>query len=368
MHNVESLHVFQHRGGLRRTLHRLQERSLIVGFLGGSITDARPGHNWPEPVMSWFVERFPDVRFFIENAAIGATGSDLAVFRAERDIIKRDCDLVFVEYAVNDAAPSETTKRSREGLLRKLLAGEGRDVVLVYTFNQPMYAYMSNGQMPPSIVEMEELGKHYNLPSVWMSLHAFRDVMAGRMRWEEWLPDGLHPESRGSLSYAQSVISFLEQELLTAPGGEAMLIGETRPEPLTIRNWEHATTLPFAAVTLQGPWSIRRWPHVVWIDQVLATAAIGARLSFSFTGHGLVLSFDFGKTSAEFRYRLDEGEWQTVARERPAWCTTNGWFRPELLADDLLDGEHTCELVVIHGDRPECTGTNFNLAFIGILQ
>ncbi|HEX2948401.1 MAG TPA: hypothetical protein VHV83_02335, partial [Armatimonadota bacterium] len=61
------------------------------------------------------------------------------------------------------------------------------------------------GQMPASIREFEELADHYGIPSVWMGLHAFNDVKAGRMRWEEWLPDGLHPQDRGSYSYAQSV-------------------------------------------------------------------------------------------------------------------------------------------------------------------
>jgi hypothetical protein len=130
-----SLQVVRRRRGLRRVARRLREGALTVGFLGGSITDPRPGYNWPEPIISWFLNRFPGVRLSVENAAIGATGSALAVFRAQRDIIGRHCDLVFVEYAVNDHdVPSEARMRSREGLIRKLLGGEGRDVVLVHTF------------------------------------------------------------------------------------------------------------------------------------------------------------------------------------------------------------------------------------------
>ncbi len=32
-----------------------------AGFTGGSITDARPEWNWPEPVIAWFLETFPRV-------------------------------------------------------------------------------------------------------------------------------------------------------------------------------------------------------------------------------------------------------------------------------------------------------------------
>jgi hypothetical protein len=367
MNEVGTLQIMQRRGGLARTARALQDGELRVGFLGGSITDARPGHNWPEPVVAWLAETFPAARIVVENAAIGATGSDLAVFRADRDIIRRGCQLVFVEYAVNDDAPSPTTRRSREGLLRGLLAGQGRDVIVVYTFNQPMFAPMMAGTVPASIAEFEELAAHYDVPSVWMGLHALREVMAGRMRWEEWLPDGLHPQARGSLSYAQSVLAYLAAELRDAPTTALIASGADRPAPLDPRHWENASILSWADVELTGPWTLRRWPHLVWMDQVLATAAVGARLSFRFRGRGLALGFDFGTTSAEFRYRLDGGAWVVSARDRPEWCAASGWYRLSVLAEDLMPGDHTCELEVVHGDDPRCTGTNFHLALIGIL-
>ena len=43
------------------------------------------------------------------------------------------------------------------------------------------------------------------------------EVRAGRLRWEHWLPDGIHPQARGSRSYADCVCAFLERELVTAP-------------------------------------------------------------------------------------------------------------------------------------------------------
>lgn len=364
-----TLQVVQRRRGLQRVARRLREGTVTIGFLGGSITDPRPGYNWPEPVIGWFVNRFPGVRLSVENAAIGATGSALAVFRAQRDIIDRHCDLVFVEYAVNDqGAPAEARMRTREGLIRKLLAGTGRDVVLVHTFCQDMYDDISAGRVPASIAEFEELGQHYGVPSVWAGLHALREVMAGRMRWEEWLPDGLHPQSRGSLSYAQSVIAYLEQELSAGSDGDEIPCGDLRPQPLNVRHWESTSIVPLERVHLHGPWSLRRFPHHAWIDRILSTAAVGAGLSFRFSGRGLALAFDFGKTASEFRYRFDDSDWIGVTRERPDWCGDGGWYRLETLADDLDHREHAFNLEVVHGNRPECTGTNCHLALIGIVD
>lgn len=82
----------------------------------------------------------------------------------------------------------------------------------------------------------------------------------------------------------------------------------------------------------------------------------------------------FGKTSAEFNYRLDGGAWQKSNRERPDWCGADGWYRTFQVADDLTPGQHSFELEVVHGVSDLNTvlpgnyaGTNFNLALIGVI-
>ena len=369
------MQIFTPRGRLNRTLQAIEKGKLTIGFAGGSITDARPEWNWPEPVIAWFGEQFPQVRILVENDAIGATGSDLAAFRAQRSFIEPDCDLVFVEFAVNDLEqPSTRRMRSREGLIRKLMQGEGRDVVLVYTFSQPMYAAMIQAEMPASISEFEQIADHYQISSVWMGLNALQEVMRGQMRWEEWLPDGLHPQARGSLSYAQSVIAFLEEELSGSSNPQQILAGSHLPQPLECDNWENGFNLPFDLVKLEGPWVLRNWPKLAYIDHVLSTSAVGAKMSFTFEGRGLILGFDFGRSSSEFRYCLDGGEWQLSQRDRPDWCPPDGWYRLFPVSEDLSPGKHSFELEVIHGNSDpasllsaQYTGTNFRLALIGIL-
>ncbi|MDQ0058564.1 SGNH/GDSL hydrolase family protein [Paenibacillus harenae] len=373
-----TLRVWKHRGSLNHTRAKIREGRLTVGFIGGSITDARPRHNWPEPVIGWLAEQFPDTRISVENAAIGATGSDLAAFRAKRDLIDRGCDLVFVEYAVNDeGTPSEQRGRSREGLIRQLLASGRRDVVLVYTYSSGMYEAMASGSVPETVAEFERLADHYGIGSVWMGLHAFEEVKRGLMRYEEWLPDGLHPTSRGSLSYGTSVIHYLRQELegalMEASDGYAheasnLAPSSELPPPLDPKCWDDVFELPLESIRTSGAWTIRRWPYYEWIDRVLETAAIGARLSFEFDGRGLALGFDFGKASAEFRYRIDGGEWQTEKRERPDWVSADGWYRLSYYGDDWKPGIHRFEAEIIHGNRPDCSGTNFRLAKVGIIR
>jgi hypothetical protein len=395
--------VWNVRSKLARTEQKIKQGKLVIGFIGGSITDGRPRHNWPEAVTAWFVDRFQGIKIVVENAAIGATGSDLAVFRAKRDLLDRGCDLIFVDYAVNDeGVPTQRRMATREGLIRKLLANEGDelansnvtidgkamdqsinqmklcelcpDVVLVYTFSQSMSEPMLAEQVPSSIAEFEKLAQHYNLNSIWMGKYAYGEVQRGLMRWEEWLPDGLHPTSRGSYSYAQSVIAFLETQLgdcfgdSSTSGNELPILSCNLPEPLEPSHWQSAKVMSIDSICTEGPWVMKRWLDYEWLDHVLETNTIGAKLSFTFKGRGVALAFDFGKASADFKYRIDNGDWNVVLLDRPDWVGSSGWLRLSTLAETLAAGEHYVELEIVHSNDPACQGFNFRLGLVGIIQ
>ena len=357
-----------HRTPLLHTWQALQAGKLTIGFLGGSITDGRPRNNWPESVATWFMQYAPEAKIIIENAAIGATGSDQAVFRAKRDIVDRGCNLVFVEYAVNDFYVERGRRfNTRESLLRTLLARGDCDVVVVYTFHQEHYKPMIEGRVPESIADFEQLTEHYQLGSVWAGLRGLNDVKKGLLRWEEWLPDGVHPSTVGSMSYANAVNAFLEAESVRYKSGEAPGASTALPALFHHESWLPIANVPLTEVATTGPWIIRRWLHHPWVDLSLETAAVGAKLAFSFYGRGLAIGFDYGTMSAEFMYRLDGGDWVASARHRPEWLPREGLLSLYILSDSLELGDHQIEIEVVHGNAPDCKGTNFRIGFIGII-
>jgi hypothetical protein len=56
--------------------------------------------------LAWVFLNFPETAFYQVNAAIGETGSNLGVFRMERDIFMHKPDLLFVEFAGIDWYPA----------------------------------------------------------------------------------------------------------------------------------------------------------------------------------------------------------------------------------------------------------------------
>ena len=194
------------RGNLTRFKRGLEDGKVKIGFAGGSITTATAVSNWPTYVRGWFVDRFKDVRLTVVNSAIGATGSLCALSLAKKEFIDTSCDLVFVEYAVNDnGIDSDERMRTREGLIRKLLAAN-IDVVIVYTFYQNMFGQADKGEVPDSIADFEKLAEHYSISSVYMANAAYDRVKRGIIPWNMWLPDGTHPQNLGSYFYAERVI------------------------------------------------------------------------------------------------------------------------------------------------------------------
>lgn len=343
-----------------------EKKQVTVGFIGGSITDPRGRQRWPEYVMNELVAAYPDVDFTVVNVAIGATGSAGAVMRCESRLIPYDCDLIFMEYAVNDnGIPTEQRNASREGLIRKFLQKTHADLVITYTYSIDFLPYMLEGKVPPTIAEYEVLAEHYGIPSVFMSRYALDCEQEGLVRWEEWLPDGLHPANVGSRLYAAPVVELLKN----AVKDENSVPQSRDTAPLFADNWERVEIFPLQRIHRHGPWLLRHMMDLTEVDFVLGTSAVGASLDFSFEGTGLVLTTNFGWLAGDYRYRIDGGAWKDVLYDRPDWISDLGWTKEVVLEKDMQNTKHTFELQTLPptGDGKH-KGTIFEICSVGILK
>lgn len=358
---------FKFRSNGNHFYHAVNEKKHVtMGFIGGSITDPRGRERWSEYVISQFISEHPDVVVDIENAAIGATGSNYAVFRAQRDLIDRGCDIIFIEYAVNDNGVETAVRNaSREGLIRKLANNTEADLVITYTYSGDYLPYMLEGKFPDTITEFEALADYYGISSVFMSSYALDNVKIGTLRWEEWLPDGLHPANVGSRFYSKPVCALMDKMLEAKCEKEV----EWPEKPMFADNWEFAECFPLEAVERKGYWRLYRCLDRPLVDRVLSSTCYGSSLKCSFEGTGLVLTVSFGKMSTDFRWRIDGGEWHKSDTNRPEWMDDYTWLKTQLLAKGLENSSHTFEIEVLTPEYgPYSTGCTFELVQVGILK
>lgn len=363
MSRGRELSAMQMRSGLTFTREALRRGKLTVGYLGGSITDGKAGHNWSDYFTNWLCAEYPRTRLIVENAAQGATGSDLAVLRVDRQIIEKQCDLVFIEYAVNDRAKEQEYRfEVREGLIRKLLNYGKCDIVLVYTYDKTMQEYLVGGKLPPSVRDYEVLAEHYHIPSVWPGLKAFEGWQQGLYQYYEWIPDGLHPQSFGSNIYAHYVKEFFKVAL-----GEQGERGDNIPEPLYENNWENVRLLTEAEMQIEGNGYFYRPYHTIPVDLSFHTKSLGTTLSFAFEGTACAVVHMVGKSSYGLAYRIDGGEWTMRQNEKSDWMGILGDFNFKVLARNLERGRHHVEIKPVLSDSPAGLGNVLEISFVTIV-
>ncbi|HEY8967298.1 MAG TPA: SGNH/GDSL hydrolase family protein [Candidatus Methylacidiphilales bacterium] len=111
---------------------------LSVVFFGGSLTwgafSSDPQRtSYRALTADYLRRRYPKASFAFHDAAIGGIGSKLGLFRLERDVLSRDPDLVFLDFAANDGLEGDDPRSlaSYEALLRGIV-GRGIPVLLAF--------------------------------------------------------------------------------------------------------------------------------------------------------------------------------------------------------------------------------------------
>ena len=243
------------RAGIGNFVEKLESgRSVTVAYLGGSITEMS---GWRNMTTDWMRKTWPKAKVTEVPAAIGGTGSGLGVFRLEHDALAKNPDLLFVEFATNDAnAPAESIWRNFDGIVQQTWTKNPKtDIVFVYTITSPMMKDYGIGKMNPAASAMEKLADHYGIPSVCFGPRVAAEVKAGRLVMsigevatavpketpdrdslinEElkkggkllFAKDGVHPALPGHMFYLQSIVAAFERMRFQPSADHARFVGE----------------------------------------------------------------------------------------------------------------------------------------------
>ena len=279
--------------------------SLNVVYFGGSIT-AQEG--WRVHASNKLTELFGANNINVTNisAAVGGPGAGYGWKRLGRDVISKDPDIVFIEFAVNDSN-SPTAAADMESLVRNLNSLENRPVIIfVYT------TVMDFDTNTFAIAEHERIAKAYGIPTI--SIHDkmltyYNADAKFKSDWDSkvYLPDGTHPNTDGSALYGEYVNALLEHN-----SDKYFVLPKTNEEVAALTDCKN-----------------------YYYDYAAAETVTDADKTFSFNGDSFMLTF--GEPSGTYTLTVD-GE--TVAENVAYTKTSKGM----VTYDGFGDGAHTATI------------------------
>jgi len=190
---------------------------LNVVFFGASLTW---GANASDPMLTsyrgLFADRlraaYPLARFRFWDAAIGGTGSQLGVFRLDRDVLRHRPDLVLLDFSANDDIHSgdRETLSSYEALVRRIVLEAHAPVVQVIF---PFRWDVEKG----TLEEMKRRTAHRAIAESYQTalgdaIELARDrVAAGTTSLDQlWPLDGVHPGDAGYALFTDAAWSAFQ--------------------------------------------------------------------------------------------------------------------------------------------------------------
>jgi lysophospholipase L1-like esterase len=326
---------------------------LSVVFLGGSLTWGAQATNPMETSYRALVEKklvatYPQTRFRFWDAAIGGTGSQLAAFRLERDVLSKKPDLVFLDFTINDnpyVEPTPSRLSSYESLVRRLLQVGIPVVQVILPSKQDVQA---NPSARPLDEKHKEIAAAYSLPVADAVALAKQRVAEGKttpdLLWD--LPeDGTHPGDAGYALYAEAAWDAF-QEAITRKRQcrlpEVMLHSDTY---MVVNRFRLA-----ASSSLPEGWQVGK-PHrnavafdfvcSRWMDDLVIAGANAAPLRLRVQGSDIILFGEMTKKSGSYQVRIDGGQ----AKTHSANCADGNMRLVEIIAEGLdFSREHEIEI------------------------
>lgn len=307
---------------------------LRVVALGGSITQG--GKGWVE---SFLQTQFPKSAVRLFNAGFSATGSDLGVFRVERDVIAFQPHLVMIEYAVNDGgSEDENVIRTAESLVVRLKSLKHPPAVV---FIQTAQDYQSNR------ARHEAVAAHYKLLNVDLQKAVNRRLEAGEADWKTLFSDNCHPNAKGHEFYTEvisgALLPLIERartdpgaaaEPLPAPLSQKPLFLDGRLAPLVEQDGWHATFKP-------DGWYRRCFQYSLECKEP------GKVLEIPFRGTTAGLWYMLSKTQGGEMVVGVDGE---LPRRVP--CNSRDGYAYKVFATDLAPGEHILRVALSDNSQP----------------
>ncbi len=184
---------------------------LTVVFFGASLTW---GANATDPMLTSYraevahrlEQKYPAAHFTFRDGAIGGTGSQLGLFRLERDALRHQPDLVFLDFSANDGITSANpeTLASYEAIVRRIIVDAKAPVVqVIFPFMWDVAKGTTTGMLRRDA--HLAISAAYHTPVGDAIDLAQKRVKDGRITLKQvWPADGVHPGDVGYQLFADA--------------------------------------------------------------------------------------------------------------------------------------------------------------------
>lgn len=292
---------------LRAVMERAQRgERIVLGYFGGSNTagarSSTPAASFAGLVSRWWQERFPKAKIETVNAGAGGTGSIYGALRAQRDLLSKSPDVVFVEFAINDGW-EEVNAEAYEGVLRQILSQPQRPAVLALFM---MWAQGGNVQDLHA-----RIGRHYAVPMVSYRDAVWPQVKEGRLQWNDVMADDAHPNDRGH-RLAGGLLTARLEATLTSPAARAEPPGAL-PPPATANRFERVQLRDGGGLV---PAEANGWARPPDHTDRWAARHEGARMAVDVDGSAVVISYTSRKGAGSFDVLVDGRRVDTIDTNR----------------------------------------------------
>jgi len=332
---------------------------LTVGYIGGSITQQL---QYTVPLSTnFFKANQPDRSITYITSGVGGTGSDLGLYRLQKDMMSKNPDIVFIEFAVNDSGLGSIATNTMECMIRQLMAQEHQPVVIL------LYMPQVGGSYRTSITNYSTLLSKYGIGAVDVGSYIDSKIASdtnptGQYVWTAGnqvnypnaiaiTADGVHPNASGGAAYANYITKQLNSttsdyfKIMTKV--EANDTGYTNPR---LESWNKAI--------YTGNWQKVDW---YFSGGVAKSEAAGDKVTYKFKGKRISLYAPKGTTGTSADYVIDDG----VGSGMTGTITINSTVNmpmPVAIKSGLEDKEHTITITV------NSNGTNaVNFAFANFM-
>lgn len=350
---------------LDNTFFKLKhDKHLTVGYFGGSITEGAGASDasetsWRARVTDWFRTEYPDADVREIQAAIGGTGSDLGMYRCDVDLLSKEPDLVFIEFAVNDSWMAYDAVLSQtEAIYRKIRKHNPyADIVCVITTTKTITDGLEKGGEFTARSAHSVIAHRYGAPVIDVGNLLHFEVLKTGGDYLRFTTDTVHPNDDGYAIYTDCITAFLRK---WADGAKETYAEHVLPSPADFREkvYENARMTECTAADNYSAdgFAFTEKSMCGRYPSYLEAAVPGSTFSFTFKGENCGFYWMMAKDSGDALVSVDGGD-EISVRSWDHYCKSFSRAGAAFFAKGLPYGVHKVTVRVAETKADESEGT-----------